>query len=105
MGPEIEAANQHVIKIFNDLKEKYNEQKNFQFGVVFYRDQIYAKSDNVKKYYGGRTMDWNNNIKRNESGFFQLTNNMENLIFNYLSLYYWNYYEIYYFFWFRVNRA
>ena len=51
MGPEIEAANQHVIKIFNDLKEKYNEQKNFQFGVVFYRDQIYAKSDNVKKYY------------------------------------------------------
>lgn len=79
MGPEIEAANQHVIKIFNDLKEKYNEQKNFQFGVVFYRDQIYAKSDNVKKYYGGRTMDWNNNIKRNESGFFQLTNNMENL--------------------------
>lgn len=24
-------------------------------------------------------MDWNNNIKRNESGFFQLTNNMENL--------------------------
>lgn len=27
MGPEIEAANQHVIKIFNDLKEKYNEQK------------------------------------------------------------------------------
>ena len=27
MGPEIEAANQHVIKNFNDLKEKYNEQK------------------------------------------------------------------------------
>ena len=49
MGPEIEAANQHVIKIFNDLKEKYNEQKNIQFGVVFYRDQIYAKSDNVKR--------------------------------------------------------
>ena len=66
MGPEIKAANQHVIQIFNDLKEKYNEQKNFQFGVVFYRDQIYAKSRN-------------GNIKRNESGFFQLTNNMENL--------------------------
>ena len=80
MGPEIKAANQHVIKIFNDLKEKYKEQKkDFQFGAVFYRDQIYAKSDYVKKYYDGRTMDWNNNIKRNESGFFQLTNNMENL--------------------------
>ena len=69
MGPEINAANQHVIRIFNDLKEKYKKQnKDFNFGVVFYRDQALAKKKDDDYY-----------IHRNESGFFQLTNNMENL--------------------------
>ena len=67
MRPEINAANQHVIRIFNDLKEKYKKQnKDFNFGVVFYRDQALAKKEDY-------------NIHGNESGFFQLTNNMKNL--------------------------
>ena len=71
MGPEINAANQHVIRIFNDLKAKYKE-KDFNFGVVFYRDQAYATD-----YYTKHERDrW---FGTDESGIFQLTNNMENL--------------------------
>ena len=80
MGPEIKAANQHVIKIFNDLKQKYKEQKkDFQFGAVFYRDQVYSKTDYAKEWCKRHNWDWEADIHENESGIFQLTNNMENL--------------------------
>ena len=71
MRPEINAANEQVIQIFNDLKEKFkNEDKDFNFGAVFYRDEIYAKEKYKNdEYY----------INRNANGLFQLTNNMKNL--------------------------
>ena len=58
MGDEINAANAHVIHIFEKMKTKYKEYK-FRFGAVFYRDQIDSKDD------------------KNE--YFQLTDNMDNL--------------------------
>ena len=64
MGNEIKAANAHVIKIFNKLKEKYKDYK-FQFGAVFYRDQIDSKTD--KNEYFPLTDDMNelkNNISK-----------------------------------------
>jgi len=68
MRPEINAANSQVIKIFDDLKEIFkDEDKDFNFGVSFYRDEIYAKE---KKKDDSR-------LKRNSNGIFQLTNNME----------------------------
>jgi energy-coupling factor transporter ATP-binding protein EcfA2 len=66
MGNEIKAANAHVIKIFNKLKEKYKDYK-FQFGAVFYRDQIDSKTD--KNEYFPLTDDMNelkNNISKIE---------------------------------------
>ena len=45
MTPEINAANNQVIKIFDDLKEKFkDENKDFNFGVVFYRDLAWITS-------------------------------------------------------------
>ena len=58
MGGEIKAANDYVMKIFNELKEKYKFY-DFNFGAVFYRDKIDSKGD------------------KNE--YFPLTNNMEKL--------------------------
>ena len=71
MRPEINAANSHVIKIFDDLKEIFkDEDKDFNFGAVFYRDEIFAK----EKYKNDERY-----IKSNANGLFQLTNNMKNL--------------------------
>jgi hypothetical protein len=58
MGKEINAAKEYVIKILNDLKEKYTDL-NFHFGAVFYRDKIDSEGD------------------KNES--FPLTDDMEDL--------------------------
>ena len=58
MGREINAANDYVIKIFDELKEKYKDF-SFRFGAVFYRDKIDSPKD------------------KNE--FFSLTDNMEEL--------------------------
>ena len=43
MRREIKAAEDYVIKIFKELKEKYKENE-FQFGAVFYRDKVYTKT-------------------------------------------------------------
>ena len=64
MRPEINVANKKVIDIFNDLKKKYNE-KDFNFGVVFYRDLAYALHKHPH--------DYNHN---DNSGIFKLTGNM-----------------------------
>ena len=44
MRPEITAAKENVIKIFNQLTKNYKDY-NFRFGSVFYRDQIDEPSD------------------------------------------------------------
>ena len=67
MRTEIDEANKKVIDIFNYLKKKYTE-KDFNFGVVFYRDLAYALHE--------RPHD-NNNY--NDSGSFNLTGNMNKL--------------------------
>ena len=64
MRPEINSANEKVIDIFNYLKKKYNE-KDFNFGVVFYRDLAYALHKHPH--------DYNHN---DNSGIFKLTGNM-----------------------------
>ena len=58
MYGEIKAANDHVMKIFDKLKNKYKNY-DFRFGAVFYRDQVDSKGD------------------KNE--YFPITNNMEEL--------------------------
>ena len=58
MDREINAANDYVIQIFEELAEKYKEFK-FKFGAAFYRDKI--------------------DYKKDENEFFPLTNNMEDL--------------------------
>jgi len=44
MGREINAANDYVIQIFEELSKKYIKF-NFQFGASFYRDKIDSKKD------------------------------------------------------------
>ena len=39
MGHEIKGAKEYVIRIFQELTEKYKDY-NFQFGSVFYRDKV-----------------------------------------------------------------
>jgi len=58
MGYEINAAKEHVIQIFNELKKKYKDYK-FRFGLVFYREKLDSKYD------------------KNE--YFPLTDDMEDL--------------------------
>ena len=50
MGREINACNEYVIKIFEELTNKYKEEFNFQFGSIFYRDKIDSKSD-INDYF------------------------------------------------------
>jgi hypothetical protein len=66
MRPEIDAANKKVIDIFKYLKKKFIE-KDFNFGVVFYRDLAYA----LHKYKYQDDYD--------KSGIFKLTGNMNEL--------------------------
>lgn len=41
---ELKAANQLVIKIFNDLKKKFIENNlDFKFGIVYYGDELAGK--------------------------------------------------------------
>ena len=67
MGREINAAKNYVIKIFEELTNKYKEEFKFQFGAIFYRDKIDSKSD--KNEYFPLTKDMNdlkNNISKIE---------------------------------------
>ena len=57
MGREINAANEYVIKIFEELTTKYKDDFKFQFGAIFYRDKIDSKSD--KNEYFPLTTDMN----------------------------------------------
>ena len=67
MGREINAANEYVIKIFEELTTKYKDDFQFQFGAIFYRDKIDRSSD--KNDYFPLTTDMNslkNNISKIE---------------------------------------
>jgi len=64
MGREIKASNEYVIKIFEELTNKYKDEFNFQFGAIFYRDKIDSKSD--KNDYFPLTKDMNS-LKKNIS--------------------------------------
>ena len=67
MGRELKAANELVFKIFEDLNKKFEEKKlDFNFGVVFYGDELAGKNRN-KSY------------NRKENGYFDLTSNMNKL--------------------------
>ena len=44
MKSEIKAANENVIKIFDELTKKYKNY-NFRFGAIFYRDKVDCKND------------------------------------------------------------
>ena len=60
MGHEISALNKNIVKIYNDLNEKFKDLNlDFNFGAVFYRDIIDSPKD------------------KNE--YFQLTNDVEKL--------------------------
>ena len=65
MGREIKAANEYVIKIFEELTTKYKDDFKFQFGAIFYRDKINSSTD--KNDYFPLTTDMNslkNNISK-----------------------------------------
>ena len=47
MSYEIKAAKEHVFKIYNELKENY-EENDFQFGAVFYRDNVYNRKNGYR---------------------------------------------------------
>ena len=67
MGRELKAANELVFKIFEDLNKEFEEKKlDFNFGVVFYGDELAGKNRN-KSY------------NRKENGYFDLTSNMNKL--------------------------
>ena len=65
MGREINASKEYVIKIFEELTNKYKDEFEFQFGAIFYRDKIDSSSD--KNDYFPLTKDMNslkNNISK-----------------------------------------
>ena len=65
MGREINAANEYVIKIFEELTTRYKDDFKFQFGAIFCRDKIDSSSD--KNDYFPLTTDMNslkNNISK-----------------------------------------
>ena len=67
MGPELGAANQLVIRIFNDLKKKFEENNlDFKFGIVYYGDELAGKR-------------YRSNYSDKENGYFDLTNDMNKL--------------------------
>ena len=67
MGRELKAANELVFKIFEDLNKEFEEKKlDFNFGVVFYGDELAGKK---------KRKDYN----YKENGYFDLTSNMNKL--------------------------
>ena len=64
MDKEIKAAKTHVIHIFEELKNNYKDYK-FQFGAVFYRDQIDSIGDKNEYFPLTEDMkDLKNNISK-----------------------------------------
>jgi len=62
MSAEINAAQENVIKIFDELTKKYKDF-NFQFGSIFYRDKIDSKGDKDEYFQFTKDMkDLQNNI-------------------------------------------
>jgi hypothetical protein len=67
MGAELKAANDLVIKIFNELTIKFKEKNlDFQFGFVYYGDELAGKK-------------YRKNYNYKENGYFDLTCDMKKL--------------------------